>query len=102
MTVFNQAEIQQALNEADIRVLLMVLYQISGESRWLEPPFQPVRDIRLFAEPSGGLSEQLQGEVRAATLDILARGNIVPKIERPSEEQFVAMMSVFNGEAVPA
>src|SRR5687768_3329373 len=101
MAVFDQAEIQQALSEADIRVLLMVLFQITGERRWLEAPFQPVRDIRLFADLSGGLSEELQAQVRAATLEVLMHGADKPKIERPSPEQFVEMMSIFNGEVVP-
>ena len=102
MTTFDPAQIRAALDDADIRVLLMVLFHLTGERRWLEQPFRPARDIRLFADLSGGLSEALQAQVREATFDLLTRGLAAPCIERPSEELLVEMMSVFNGEAVPA
>jgi len=102
MTTFDSTAIQQALEEADVRVLLMVLFHLTGDRRWLEEPFRPVRDIRLFADISGGLSEEAQAEVRAATFAMLQQGIGEPKIGMPGEELLVEMMSLFNGEAVPA
>ena len=54
MTTFDQTEIRAALAGADIRVLLMVLFHLTGDRRWLEQPFQPTRDVRLFADISAG------------------------------------------------
>lgn len=102
MTAFDPDEIRTALDEADIRVLLMVLFHLTGEHRWLEPPFRPMRDIRLFADVSGGLSPELQAQVRDAVFDLLQAGLGAPRVGEPSTELLVEMMSAFNGEAVPA
>ena len=40
-------ELREAVAGADLRVLLMVLAHLTGDHAWLEPPFRPVRDVRL-------------------------------------------------------
>jgi 4-hydroxyacetophenone monooxygenase len=102
MTAFNQAEVRAALDGADIRVLLMVLFHLTGDRRWLEPPFQPKRDIRLFADVSAGLPEDLQREVRDTVFAKLVAGSPKPVLERPDDELLVEMMSLFSGEPVAA
>lgn len=101
MTMFDSTVIQQALEEADVRVLLMVLFHLTGDRRWLQEPFRPERDIRLFADISGGLPSDVQAQIRAAILDLLRQGVGAPRIGLPDEALLVEMMSVFNGEAVP-
>lgn len=100
MSTFDQAEVRTALEGADIRVLLMVLFHLTGDRRWLEQPFQPKRDIRLFADISAGLSEELQQQVRSTVFDMLAGGIGEPKIERPDDDLLVEMMGLFSGEHV--
>lgn len=94
----------QALQEASVPALLMCLAQITGEPKWLEDPFNPKRDISVFADPSGGLAPELQKIVRenmAGVLDELASGKReLPHL--PSETQITEMMSVCLGERVPA
>lgn len=102
MTAFDPTEIRAALDEADIRVLLMVLFHLSGDRRWLEQPFRPVRDIRLFADVGGGLSAELQQQVRAAAFAALRDGIPAAALGQPPEPLLVEMMSAFVGEAVPA
>ena len=34
-------ELASAIAEADIRCLLMVLLHMTGDQRWLEPPYRP-------------------------------------------------------------
>ena len=41
-------DLTSAIAEGDIRVLLMVLVHITGDVRWLEPPYKPSRDVRLL------------------------------------------------------
>jgi 4-hydroxyacetophenone monooxygenase len=100
MTTFDQAEIRAALAGADIRVLLMVLFHLTGDRRWLQPPFHPERDIRLFADISAGLSEELQQQVRDAVLEQLLAGVTTPQIGQPDDDLLVEMMSLFSGEHV--
>ena len=94
---------QAALREASVPTLLMCLAQITRDPRWLEDPFLPKRDISIFAEPTGGLSDQAQASVRDATsqlLDDLAAGRVkLPPL--PTEDELSRMMSVCVGEKVP-
>lgn len=98
---FDAAAIRQAIAGADIRVLLMVLFHLSGDRRWLNEPFRPQRDIRLFADESAGLPQELQAQVRAAVFAALEQGIGEPRIGAPDEALLVEMMSAFNGEPVP-
>ncbi|XIA64441.1 hypothetical protein ACFIOY_37255 [Bradyrhizobium sp. TZ2] len=41
-------DLSSAIAEGDIRVLLMVLVHMTGDERWLEPPYKPRRDVRLI------------------------------------------------------
>ena len=46
-------DLASAIAEGDIRVLLMVLVHMTGDERWLEPPYKPRRDVRLIPDPQG-------------------------------------------------
>jgi len=93
-----------AVAEANIPTLLMVLVQLSGETRWLEPPYRPSRSIGLGDNDSGGLPEDIQQEVRGAALEALLawRAGRPVAIPDPSPEMLVRMLSVAMGEEVPA
>ena len=45
-------DLSSAIAEGDIRVLLMVLVHMTGDERWLEPPYKPRRDVRLIPDPA--------------------------------------------------
>ncbi len=91
-------DLTKALNAADVPVLLMVLVHLTGDDRWINPPFLPERTGRLFAEESGGLPDQLQDEVRRAIVEAIGSG----AAPRPLDEELVhRMMTVFVGESVP-
>lgn len=96
----NPEQLAEALQEADIPVLLMVLVHLTGEERWLQAPYLPERDGRLFAEESGGLPEEIQDEVRASALKALTADSIE---SRPlSDDTLLRMLTVLTGERVPA
>jgi len=92
-----------ALREASIPTLLMCVAQLSGDPRWLEPPFRPQRDVSIFADPTGGLPPDVQQAVRDAAarlLGELARGE--RELPAPPDDATLArMMSVCLGERVP-
>ncbi|MEO1062074.1 MAG: NAD(P)-binding protein [Actinomycetota bacterium] len=86
--------------DADLRVLLMCLVHLTGDTRWIEPPFTPRRDVRLVSDPAAGLPDEVQAEIRAAILDLLADGVPEPAITDPGDELMVRMMRTCLGERV--
>jgi 4-hydroxyacetophenone monooxygenase len=96
-----QNQLQAALAQADIRVLLMVVVHLTGDSRWLREPFLPKRDVRLIADPAAGLSSEVQEEIRTAAFVALSRRRVEPAIDRPDRSLLLKMMCVCLGEEVP-
>ena len=58
-------DLSSAIAEADIRCLLMVLVHMTGDERWLEPPYRPKRDVRLIPDPDAGMPKEIQDEILA-------------------------------------
>jgi len=90
-----------ALAQADLRVLVMCLYHLSGDEKWLEPPYRPARDVRLIGDPAAGFSADVRREIRQAMASLLADGEPQPAIDDPGEATFQRMMSICLGESVP-
>ncbi|GLR84303.1 flavin-containing monooxygenase [Bradyrhizobium iriomotense] len=93
-------DLASAIAEGDIRCLLMVLVHMTGNERWLEPPYLPKRDIRLIPDPEAGVPKEVQDEIRAAVLKLFANGTPKPVIADPSEELLLKMMRACLGENV--
>jgi 4-hydroxyacetophenone monooxygenase len=95
-------ELEEIAKSANIPTLLMVTYQVTGDERWLEPPYQPTRTKGLSDHDSGGLPERVQAEIRhAAALAFhhLQEGR-PPAIAMPTPEQTSRMLGVCVGESV--
>ena len=95
-----QLDLSSAIAEGDIRVLLMVLVHLTGDERWLEPPYRPRRDVRLIPDPEAGLPRDIQNEIRSAVLKLFARGEPKPAITDPGNELMLRMMCACLGENV--
>src|SRR3954453_22862486 len=93
-------DLSSAIAEGDIRVLLMVLVHMTGDERWLEPPYKPRRDVRLIPDPQAGVPPEIQAEIRAAVLDLFANGSPKPVITDPGNELMLKMMRACLGENV--
>ncbi|GEO16698.1 flavin-containing monooxygenase [Microvirga aerophila] len=98
----HRTRLEAAIADADVRVLLMVLVHLTGDLRWLAPPYCPKRDVRLIPDPSAGLPEEIQAEVRQAVLAAFCSGPQQPVIVDPGNALMQRMMSVCLGENVPA
>jgi 4-hydroxyacetophenone monooxygenase len=94
-------ELSEAVGEADLRVLLMVLFHLTGDRRWLSEPFLPKRDVKLIADADAGLSPEAQAEIRSAAVELLSARHIEAAIDDPGDALMVEMMSRCLGEAVP-
>jgi 4-hydroxyacetophenone monooxygenase len=94
-------DLSTAIAEGDIRVLLMVLVHMTGDQRWLEPPYKPKRDVRLIPDPEAGVPEHIQDEIRAAVPKLFEKGEPQPAITDPGDELMLKMMRACLGENVP-
>lgn len=92
-------ELARALPEADLRVLLMVMFHFTGDQAWLQPPFLPERDVRLIPDPDAGLTSEAAGRLRSAALEVLS-SSAGPVIADPDPALMRRMMSVSLGEEV--
>jgi 4-hydroxyacetophenone monooxygenase len=93
-------DLSTAIAEGDIRVLLMVLVHMTGDQRWLEPPYKPKRDVRLIPDPEAGVPNHVQDEIRAAVLKLFETGEPQPAITDPGDELMLKMMRACLGENV--
>ena len=99
--VSNCERLESAIAAADLRVLLMVLFQMTGDESWLA--FRPKRDVKLISDEDAGLSPQEQAEIRAAAFALLSKDpKGSPAISDPGDSLMQRMMSVCLGEEVPA
>ncbi|MCC8960835.1 NAD(P)/FAD-dependent oxidoreductase [Bradyrhizobium sp. Pear76] len=93
-------DLSSAIAEGDIRVLLMVLVHMTGDEKWLEPPYKPKRDVRLIPDPDAGVPKEIQDDIRAAVLNLFANGTPKPAITDPGNELMLQMMRATLGENV--
>jgi 4-hydroxyacetophenone monooxygenase len=93
-------DLASAIAEADIRCLLMVLVHMTGDERWLEPPYKPKRDVRLIPDPDAGVPPEIQDEIRTAVLKLFTHGDPQPVITDPGDELLLRMMRACLGEKV--
>src|SRR5580704_1942212 len=92
-----ELDLSSAIAGGDIRVLLMVLVHMTGDERWLEPPYQPKRDVRLIPDPHAGVPPEIQAEIRAAVLKLFENGEPAPVITDPGNELMLRMMRATLG-----
>jgi 4-hydroxyacetophenone monooxygenase len=101
---FSAAELDAGVDAANVPTLLMALVHLTGDRRWLASRYRPERPRGLGDDDTGGLSEGIQDEIRAAAREVLASylaAGAPPISELPAED-LVQMMSFFVGEDVPA
>ncbi|AHH17454.1 monooxygenase [Nocardia nova SH22a] len=95
--------VHDAVADANVPTLLMVLVQMTGERKWLADPYRPARGRGLSENDSGGLPEQIQDEIRRAAAEAICawhRGT-PPAIERPGDDLLTEMLAVSIGEPIP-
>jgi 4-hydroxyacetophenone monooxygenase len=100
----DDAALRAGVAVANVPVLLLLLYQITGDGRWLEDPYRPRRNDGLDDNSTGGFSPEIQDEIRAAAFAAIGRyrDGVPLAIPDPDPAQLVYMLSVSMGERVPA
>ena len=93
--------LRRALEDADLRVLLMVAFHISCDRRWLSPKYRPRSDTRLIADESVGLTAEVQQEIRDGVAGLLvARAGTVPTLPQPEDSLLHEMLSFCHATPV--
>ena len=91
-----------ALIDADLRALLMCVFHLSGDRRWLAPPYQPRRDVTLIADEQAGFPPQVADEIRSAAVELLTADRVEPQIGDPGDELMLEMMRWCMNEPIDA
>ena len=96
------SELREITDTANIPTLLMVLYQVTGDDRWLQDPYRPTRSKGLGDHDGGGLSDEIQREIRHAGAQALRQlqAGHAAVIEVPTPDQMTRMLGVCVGEEV--
>jgi 4-hydroxyacetophenone monooxygenase len=100
----NRDWLARALASANVPTLACVLVHLTGDRRWIEGRYVPTRVRGMDDNDSGGLPEDVQGEIRSAA-EVALRACFTgrpPALANPSDALLVEMMSVSLGERVPA
>lgn len=99
----DMGRLERALREANIPTLVGVLAHLTGDERWLRPPYLPTRTKGMSDHATGGLTEQAQGEVRMAALAEVRRWHETgcPAARDLDDTELARIMSVCMGEPVP-
>jgi 4-hydroxyacetophenone monooxygenase len=96
-------ELRHAVGAGNIPCLIAVLYQLTGEPRWLATPYIPARTRGFEELDSGGLDDAVQEEIRAAAYSAIiawSEGQVAALAE-PDDAQLTALMSAAMGEPIP-
>ncbi|MEX1134720.1 MAG: NAD(P)/FAD-dependent oxidoreductase, partial [Acidimicrobiia bacterium] len=91
----------EALQVANIPVLVTMLAQVTGDEKWLNPPYAPTRTRGMEDNDSGGLPPAVQEEIRRAAFEMMRRGKGERLPKSPSPNQMIRLMSVSMGEKIP-
>jgi len=95
--------LEQALERANLPTLTMVLFQLTGERRWLEDPYRATPGRGLSPHDGGGFPEEIGRELRAATADAVTAwaAGVPPAVPAPSPGLLREMLTAYVGEEVP-
>lgn len=92
----------QGLEEANVPTLVLVLAELTGDSKWLQEPYRPNRGPVLDDNDSGALPPEIQSEIRAAALEAILNAEEGKRSTRTLTPNDVAeMLGVALVEEIP-
>lgn len=92
--------LEAALDHADLRLLVMSLYQVTGDDKWLSTAFAPKRDVRLISDEQAGFTAAQAAEIKQAALTVFSADKQTVAHPCPDDDLMVQMMSHCLGESV--
>lgn len=100
----SDAELADHLQAANVPTLLATLAHLTGEDRWLEPPFTPTLRRDLDDHDDGGLPAEVVQRIREDAFMVLReiRDGERPVASTPDPDRLVRILESSVGEPVPA
>ncbi|MGK2956225.1 MAG: flavin-containing monooxygenase [Solirubrobacterales bacterium] len=92
----------EAMRDADLRVLLMCVFHMTGDPRWLADPYRPKRDVRLIADERAGFPEDIATEIRTTAVELLTEPSADPVVRDPGDDLMLEMMRWCMQEEIAA
>jgi 4-hydroxyacetophenone monooxygenase len=103
-TPVDAGRLREAVDSANLPSLLMVLFQLTGDRRWLEAPYRPTRSKGMDDNDLGGFAEDVRSEIREAAIDAIeawSKGTPAA-VPAPDAGLLTELMSICVGEPVPS
>ena len=99
----DEARLREALAQANLPSVVMTLFHLTGDRRWLQDPYLPERGKGLDDNDSGGFPEDVQDEIREAAVEAVLRWSHgePAAVDQPDPELLIEMISAAMGEPVP-
>jgi 4-hydroxyacetophenone monooxygenase len=104
LTDAEQRFLLEGVAKANVPTLIPVLVQLTGETRWLEPPYAPRRGRGLDDNDTGGLPDPIRDEIKTAAREAISNwlGGAPVALPRPDDAMLARMLSISMGERAPA
>ncbi|MGE2836869.1 flavin-containing monooxygenase [Mycobacterium sp. SMC-4] len=101
-SVINVEELREALDVANVPCLIGVLYQLTGDGKWLDEPYRIAPTVGFEDLDDGGLPAERAAEVRDAAFAAVQDWAAGTPIAHPSPrgEELTKLMSAVMGEPV--
>lgn len=99
----DETRLTNAVCSANLPTLAMVLFQLTGDQRWLNDPYRPVRSAGLGPNDSGGFSPEVADEIRRCAVSAVAawsRGTPA-SVPIPDPDLLRTMLSICMAEEIP-
>lgn len=95
-------DLRRALQAANLPTLILVLHQLTGDPRWLEPPYRPSRPKGLDDQDDAGLPSAIQDDIRTAAFDAITQSwaGTLPAVAPPTPSRLAEMLAISLAEQV--
>lgn len=95
-------ELRDALAEANVPCLIGVLYQLTGDARWLAEPYRITPTMGFESHDDGGLPAERVEEIRSAAFTAITDWSAGAPVAHPAPDgaELVTLMSAVMGEPV--
>ncbi len=98
-----RAVLAEAMEHANLPSLVAVVYQLTGDRRFLADPYRPTRSRGMEDNDLGGFPPEVRAEIRAAAVDAVlawAAGR-PPAVPAPAGDTLLELIDLAVGEPVP-
>ena len=98
-----RAVLAGAMEHANLPSLVAVLYQLTGDRRYLADPYRPTRSRGMEDNDPGGFAPKVQAEIRAAAVGAVLEwaGGRPPAVPAPTGDALLELIELAVGEPVP-